>query len=132
MTFHVDISNTFELCSTLVKNYVWKVTKGNNSKIRKGRVIILVHCTPPQWDHPPMKFQVDISNTFEISSGQNSMKKNNEKNKVQLLKNCIGKSYHSCAQHSSSIRSIQLWHFMLTSETLLSYAPLRWKIKYEK
>jgi hypothetical protein len=50
MTFHVDISNTFALCSTKVKNYVWKITKGNNSKIMKGRVIILVHCTPPEWD----------------------------------------------------------------------------------
>jgi hypothetical protein len=25
-----------------------KLTKGNNSKIMKGRVIILVHCTPPE------------------------------------------------------------------------------------
>jgi hypothetical protein len=50
MTFYVDISNTFELCSTRVKNYVWKITKVNNSKIMKGRVTILVHCTPPEWD----------------------------------------------------------------------------------
>jgi hypothetical protein len=27
-----------------------KITKGNNSKIIKGRVIILVHCTPPELD----------------------------------------------------------------------------------
>jgi len=29
---------------------VWKITKGNNSKIREWRVIVLVLCTSPQWD----------------------------------------------------------------------------------
>ena len=27
-----------------------KLTKGNNSKIMKCRVTVLVHCTQPQWD----------------------------------------------------------------------------------
>jgi len=29
---------------------VWKITKGNNSKIRKWWVMVLVQCTSPQWD----------------------------------------------------------------------------------
>jgi hypothetical protein len=37
----------FELCSGQ-KLILKKKTKGNNSKIMQGRVIILVHCTPPQ------------------------------------------------------------------------------------
>jgi hypothetical protein len=79
--------------------------------------------------HLPMKFQVDTSNTFEISSGQKSM----EKNKGQWLKNYIAKSYHSCAQRSPSIRSIHLWHIMLTSQTLFEVCSTQvknqvWKI----
>jgi hypothetical protein len=42
---HVDISKAFELCSG--QKLILKITKGNNSKIMQGRIIILVHCTPP-------------------------------------------------------------------------------------
>jgi hypothetical protein len=35
-----------------------KITKVNNSKIMQGRVIILVHCTPPRRD----------PSTYEVSS----------------------------------------------------------------
>ena len=51
MKFHIDISKAFlEICSTQMKNLVWKIKKGNNSKIMKGRVITLMHWTPPEWD----------------------------------------------------------------------------------
>jgi hypothetical protein len=44
-----DISNTLWVMLHSGEILVWKITKGNNSKIMQSRVIILVHCTPPQW-----------------------------------------------------------------------------------
>ena len=35
-----------------------KLIKSNNSKNKKGRVMVLVHCTPPKWD----------LSTYEVSS----------------------------------------------------------------
>jgi len=32
------------------KTQEWKWTKGNNSKCMKLWVMVLVHCTSPQWD----------------------------------------------------------------------------------
>jgi hypothetical protein len=46
------------LSYVLDKNYFCKITKGNNSKIIQGRVIILVQSTPPQWGQP----------TYDVSS----------------------------------------------------------------
>jgi hypothetical protein len=47
--FHVDISYTFKIMSrTKFKVLTW--TKGNNSKNRQGRVTVLMHCTPTQWN----------------------------------------------------------------------------------
>jgi hypothetical protein len=47
MKFHVDISKTFSVMLHSVEKLRKKITKDKNSKIIKGRVIILVHCTPP-------------------------------------------------------------------------------------
>jgi hypothetical protein len=46
MKCYVDISKAFELCSGQ-KLILKKKTKGNNSKIMHGGVIIFVHSTPP-------------------------------------------------------------------------------------
>ena len=32
------------------KNQAWKLTKGNNSKSMMPGVMVIVHCTSPQWD----------------------------------------------------------------------------------
>ena len=40
------------------KKKVWKISKGNNSEIMKERVMVLEHCTSPQWD----------LSTYEVSS----------------------------------------------------------------
>ena len=46
------------------KNYVWKSTKGNNSKHTAGRVMVLAHCTSPQWDLSV--YEVNTSKTFWV------------------------------------------------------------------
>jgi hypothetical protein len=46
------------------ENLSMKKTKGNNSKIMKGRVIILVHCQLLSEIYAPVKFHVDISKAF--------------------------------------------------------------------
>jgi hypothetical protein len=46
--FHVDISYSFRVMFR-TKLKVLKLTKGNNSKIRQKRVMVLVHCTSTHW-----------------------------------------------------------------------------------
>jgi hypothetical protein len=45
MNFQIDTSNTIKMSS---RQKVWKITKGNKSKIIKGTVIILAHSIPRQ------------------------------------------------------------------------------------
>ena len=44
MKIKINISHTsLNMSNGPDKNQIWKITKGNNSKGRKGRTIILVH-----------------------------------------------------------------------------------------
>jgi hypothetical protein len=105
----------FFLVKLWTKNLAWKITKGNNWKIMQGTVIILVCCTSPQWD---LSTYEDVSNWDKLRT------KSMKNNKRQYLKNDNGKSNRSCAQYSSSIRSIYLWRFF-------ELCPTQVKIKYE-
>jgi hypothetical protein len=46
------------------------ITKGNNRKKMQGRLSFLCAALLLNKIYPPMKFQVDTSNIYEISSGQ--------------------------------------------------------------
>ena len=48
------------------KNEVWKITKGNNSRNIKHRVMVLVHCTSPQWDLST--YEISVNNESSVNS----------------------------------------------------------------
>jgi len=47
---------------------VEKLTKGNKTKIRHGRVTVLAHCTSINEINSPTKFLVDTSCSFRVMS----------------------------------------------------------------
>jgi hypothetical protein len=50
---------------TMFKRYKW--TKGNNFKIRAGKVMVLLHCTSTQ-GYIPLKFHIDTFYSSQIMS----------------------------------------------------------------
>jgi hypothetical protein len=60
VTFQFDTSNTF---LDKLQTKVWKISKDNNSKIIKGRVLILI-VLAKSIPSPHKRFHVDISKAF--------------------------------------------------------------------
>jgi hypothetical protein len=66
-SFMLISQRLFELCSG--QKLSLKITKGNNWKIMQGGVIIM-HCTPPQYDLSTWSFKLISQILFEICSRQ--------------------------------------------------------------
>jgi len=70
LKFHVQICNRlWDIAPTTfwrpdIELYKEKRTKGNNSKIRKWRVMVLVQCICPQWDLYTPEVSIQICNSL--------------------------------------------------------------------
>jgi hypothetical protein len=87
---------------------VWKITKGNNSKIIKVRVIILSTSFLLNKIYPPMNFHVDISKSFWfiLHAGEKLSMKNNK----GLISNIMKGMHCTPPEWDKSINEVSCWY----------------------